>query len=574
MKHPGRWRALVLASVLLLIVAHVAHFRSTGRTLSPVEPSESMYALELGQVNAGLIFFALAIASTLLFGRFFCGWGCHVVALQDLCGALLRRMGLRPRPLRSRALLVMPAALAFYMFLWPTLRRVILGVGPKFPGFSNHLMTTDFWRTFPGPVFTVLTLVTCGFAAVWVLGSKGFCTYACPYGAIFSVADKFAPVRIVVDEGCQQTGQCTAACTSNVLVHEEVRLHAMVVDSGCMKCMDCVSVCPNGALSLGLARPAILAPKPAEKPSRWSPLDWSEEFVVIVASVFALLALRGLYDGPPLLMAAALAAITGQLALVGWHLARRPTVRLQSLTLKAGGEMSRSGWIVLPLIAGWLMFVAHSAFVQWHRFAGARALNAAIAPRDEVISGLFDLSAASPEVREAVARTEHHLKLADRFGLVGVTDIDLGLAWTALMNGRTEDAVARLRGATARERENAGIHDDLVALLATQGRLDEAIGAQRAKLRDVKAPTAEDHYRLGELLVAAGRLEDAASAFGDAVAKAPDNFASRHALGGSLRRLGRSAEAIPHLRAALALSPTDSDSAAELALAEAAAGAK
>ena len=91
-----------------------------------------------------------------------------------------------------------------------------LGDAGPFPGFSNHLMTDDFWRTFPGPVFAVLTLLSCGFAAVWVLGSKGFCTYACPYGAVFSAADKLSFVRIVVDDGCKQTGQCTASCTSNV----------------------------------------------------------------------------------------------------------------------------------------------------------------------------------------------------------------------------------------------------------------------------------------------------------------------------------------------------------------------
>ena len=48
--------------------------------------------LQRGMVNAGFIFFTLAILATLIFGRFVCGWGCHILALQDFCGWLLKKM--------------------------------------------------------------------------------------------------------------------------------------------------------------------------------------------------------------------------------------------------------------------------------------------------------------------------------------------------------------------------------------------------------------------------------------------------------------------------------------------------
>jgi hypothetical protein len=97
----AKWRAAVLITVHLVVAAHVTHFLMAGRTLSPVEPSESMYTIELGWVNAGFIFFAVAILSTLVFGRFFCGWACHIVALQDLCGWAMRRLGSRGRSARG-----------------------------------------------------------------------------------------------------------------------------------------------------------------------------------------------------------------------------------------------------------------------------------------------------------------------------------------------------------------------------------------------------------------------------------------------------------------------------------------
>src|SRR5262245_36529431 len=85
-RSPRSWRrAAALILVHLLVVVHVAHWKTTGRTVTPLEPSEAMQTLELGYVNAGAIVFAALILLTLLLGRFFCGWACHVVAYQDLC---------------------------------------------------------------------------------------------------------------------------------------------------------------------------------------------------------------------------------------------------------------------------------------------------------------------------------------------------------------------------------------------------------------------------------------------------------------------------------------------------------
>src|SRR6185295_1165480 len=78
----SRWRALALALVNLFMVAHVIQWWITGKTVSPIEPSESMQTIQHGAINAGFIFFTLAILGTMIFGRFVCGWGCHILALQ------------------------------------------------------------------------------------------------------------------------------------------------------------------------------------------------------------------------------------------------------------------------------------------------------------------------------------------------------------------------------------------------------------------------------------------------------------------------------------------------------------
>src|SRR5205085_1802651 len=63
----SKWRALALITLTLLMVVHYVQWRMTGSTVSPIEPSESMYTLQNGAVNAGVIFFTLAILATLIF---------------------------------------------------------------------------------------------------------------------------------------------------------------------------------------------------------------------------------------------------------------------------------------------------------------------------------------------------------------------------------------------------------------------------------------------------------------------------------------------------------------------------
>ena len=162
-------------------------------------------------------------------------------------------------------------------------------------------MTTQFWATFPGPIIAALTFLVCGFAAVYFLGAKGFCTTAVP-------TVPFSARRAAWHRGGSwfrmraKAADIYASCTSNVRVHEEVRLYGMVIDPGCMKCLDCISVCPKNALTFGFARPPVFAPAARRRYD----FSWPEELALALVCLVATLAYRGLYDILPLLMAAGL----------------------------------------------------------------------------------------------------------------------------------------------------------------------------------------------------------------------------------------------------------------------------
>ncbi|MCA8950264.1 MAG: 4Fe-4S binding protein [Planctomycetes bacterium] len=492
----GRRRAFVLIGVHVLIGLHFLHWGLTGSSVTPVEPSESMQTVELGRLNAGFLLFVALIASTLVFGRWFCGWGCHIVALQDLSAWLLRRVGLKPRPLRSRLLVLAPFAVAYAMFLHPIVLHWWDPVGKPLPAPSEwqlKLVTDDLWVTFPGWIMAPITLLVVGGLIVWWLGAKGFCTHGCPYGAFFALADRVAPLRIVVSDACEHCGHCTSVCSSNVRVHEEVAKYGHVVDPGCMKCLDCVSVCPKDALSYGPARPQPFAVSQQRIAAR-ADFSWGEEIAVaLLAFVATQFTFRGAWfgEGVPLLLAVGLGVITAVFALLGWRLLRRPDVEFQHTVLKRGRRFTSAGFAALGLVLLWLAFSAHT-------FAAQRL-------RESAIDGVRQLrGGASPaQLEQALAGT------------------DRALSWDLVDDPRVQE----MRGLVLR---GLGRHADaeraLLGALAARDRLDYveanlalaayAMDPQRARWQQARAlleavlandPQNEIALRLHERLGERGR---------------------------------------------------------------------
>lgn len=593
----AKWRALSLSLVYLVFGIHIVHWKLTGQTMAPLELNEVMYTLELGIVTAGFLFMCTLVLGSLLFGRFFCSWACHIMVLQDLCAWILRKLGRERKPVRSRLLLLVPPLTAAYMFLWPQLVRAwheralpTFHLATDREGWAS-LVTSNFWRNLPGPWIIALTFLTCGFAMVYLLGTRTFCTYVCPYGALFALADRFSPARIRVDAArCRQCGSCSAVCTSGIRVHEEVKLHGMVVNSACLKDLDCVGRCPQQALHYRFGAPALLRSRGSGGRFGRSGYDFSlgEEFLLAGVFLAVVLVYRGLYSRVPFLLALAFGVLGAALAVCCLRLLRAAEASLGPLTLKRGGRIAGIGWVfaaACTLLAG---FTAYHGVVRWHEQRGL-ALTRTIqrAPYTATADRL------APEAYR-------HLQTADRWGLVRNPNVQRCLLAMATRLGKLDDAVTQARMLLARFPQESALRLQLAQGLLQQGNPDEAAGhfaavighaggdSQQARShlleahqglaavalhrRDFAAaveqltavlaldPTqAGVHAQLGGALAEQGRLADALEEFTRATQLDPNLGPAYYNRGVMLARLGRLAEAIPAYAQAAERMPLDPD---------------
>ncbi len=553
----ARWRAASLIAIHLLAGLHIAHWVIAGSTVAPLELNELMYTLELGIVTAGFLLMVTAMVATALFGRFFCSWMCHILALQDLCAWLLGKVGIRPRPVRSRVLLLIGPGAMLYMFVWPQISRIISGGSiPTLrllddSGGWASFITDDFWRNLPGPIVAGLTFFICGFVIVYFLGSRSFCQYACPYGAVFAIADRIAPGRLVeIDNRCDQCGLCTGVCESHVRVHEEIGKFGMIVDANCLKDLDCVSVCPKDAIGFRITRPS-LARSFSDVGRRRLKYDFTllEDAVMIVVFLATLAITRGLYGYGPFLMALAVGGIVAYLSVLTLRLLRRANVRLNNFQLKRAGALTKHGRMYLGLAAVLFVFLAHSGFIRYHEISGES---------DYERMRVFLHEKQQNPPASLIESAKGHAHSVERWGLIRPRILDGRLASLHSFDEPPTLAAEYFDRAIEQNPSDRALRIQYSQTLLRLERFDAAqeqlLAAAMTEPKSAHERAESENQRataanmLGRLRGNLGDIQGAADAFALALTINPDDAQAHHGMAQAMELLGRDDAAMHHRR--------------------------
>ncbi len=468
------------------------HWRFNKTTLAPLELNEVLYTIHQGIVTAGFILMVLIMIPTLIFGRFFCGWGCHILSLEDGSAWILRKLKIRSRPIRSRTLIWVPVGAMLYLFVWPQIDMMINGVqvesfhvvenaGGKWSSF----VTDDFWRNLPPVEIALGTFFIVGFLLIYLMGSRSFCFYGCPYGALFSMADQLAPGRIKEIGTCVQCGVCTANCTSEILIHKEIKEFGMVTNSNCLKDLDCVANCPENALGFAFTKPPLFKKKfklPAYG-KRYS-FTLAEDVQMALVFIAGLLIFRGLYGIIPFLMSVGFAVALAYATVLLVRLFTKASTSINGMRLKISNSIRTPGYIFLTLMVAIVVLSVHSAIVQYHTRIGQQwyeELNAS--------SGEEDLMRDKGAANKAL----HHFEQAASIGLLQPDFLRTQMAALYLMFGRTEDARMQLKNILISSPENLKANYRLAVIEFEEGK-SQIAQMHFEQVTDLTPNDAEEYY--------------------------------------------------------------------------------
>ena len=238
-------RIASLVGVHVIILAHIYIFGD--QIIGSLDFQEFFHGfIKFGIINAGTVLVILAFITTLIFGRFFCGWACHFGAVQELAWWLLNKMGINPRTVNSSMVTILPLFMLLNFYIAPNL---ISALNQPWEGLTLDLGMPEIWAFLPGFIIGTLTFIVDGLLIVYFLGRKGFCRYLCPWGAFLKLPNLLAMFKVRNTGGCIQSGNCTTNCPVGIDVSYEINNYEKVTNTNCTSCMICTEGCPSSALS-------------------------------------------------------------------------------------------------------------------------------------------------------------------------------------------------------------------------------------------------------------------------------------------------------------------------------------
>ncbi len=532
------------------MVVHIVYWKLAGRALAPLEFNEVLFTVHQGIITAGFILMAITVIATLIFGRFFCSWGCHILALQDLSAWLLEKINIKPKQIKSRFFILIPVIAVLYLFGVPIVEKLYYGmpfvqlkITTDKDGWASFI-TANFWRNLPSPLITTITFITVGFGTVYFLGSRSFCQYGCPYGVLFAGMDRLSRGKIVLTGDCNQCGICTTVCNSHIQVHQEVNHFSKVVDHNCLKDLDCVASCPTNALEYGFTKPSFFKSlsqiKSIKKKYTFS---LREELIAVVLFFIFFFIYRGLYNTIPFLLALSLGLIFSFLTIWLLRLFSYEYVPLGTIVLKQAGKFSLNGKFFISLSVFMLLFSGYHAFYQYHYLKGKNLLSGASAD-------IGNLAAANTSVNnQTLTEAKKHFEFALKYGLFTPASLSRYLATISIYEKNYPLAIQYLKQVVTNEADDIEAKNRLAKLLISTQNEIEAVPVLTAIINYPLIFTAKEYAIKSEAELMLGHIEEKNRNYKNALAHyqnaIKDNADNADALLATAILLSRSKNFIP-----------------------------
>ena len=229
---------------------HVVYWGSD--TVGSVDFQEFFHSfIKYGIINAGSILVLIAFGTTLIFGRFFCGWACHFGAIQELSWWILDKLKIQPKTIDSKLVTILPLIILLNFYVIPNLFYAFQQPW----NLSISVNSPEIWAFLPGWLIGSLTFLIDGFLIVYFLGRKGFCRFLCPWGAFLKVPNSLAMFKVRKTGNCTECHECTTHCPVGIDVSYEINNYQKVTNTNCTACLMCTSGCPENALSYKFTNP-------------------------------------------------------------------------------------------------------------------------------------------------------------------------------------------------------------------------------------------------------------------------------------------------------------------------------
>ena len=245
-------------------------------------------SLAAGRINAAAIMVSLIFLTIPLYGRFFCGWFCHLRGAIELGDWVIRKVGLSHyKKLRDKNVLLNTNFIWLFRFvtmlslLLPVFAFYISGkfhlnLNPEplppmadLPGYMNKLfaekaiinmalsLSMGHFIIALGAVFFILFVI--GFVMNYFYGQGAFCRILCPYAVLFAGLMNLSPLQKKITRVGDCTGcrKCSNNCPQGIDVSREIyNYNGKVTNRECIKCYHCVDICEHKVLA-DLRKPAV-----------------------------------------------------------------------------------------------------------------------------------------------------------------------------------------------------------------------------------------------------------------------------------------------------------------------------